>query len=309
MRTVKATAPCRICDIGGWTDTRFAEHGAVFSVAVWPGVEVTIEEDIYEPWGLELDPVYLAVLKVLSLEAPRAIVTVSQDMPPGSGTGTSAAVIVALIAALDTWRGGDMGPAEIAAAAHKVEAEELGCECGVQDHYAAAYGGVNLIEIFHYPDMVEVKPLPIRRIVLDRLMLVHRGISHNSSDVHEKVIERVEGPEDNSLEALRDFAGCAESAYLGADIPYFGQLMSWNTNVQRNLHPETTAVFMPLIRDLKDVGAIGGKVNGAGAGGTITVMAEGIKNRSMIEALIETEYPECRIIPITIAEEGVKAWE
>ena len=36
--TVTATAPVRTCDCGGWTDTWFAQHGAVFHVAVNPGV-------------------------------------------------------------------------------------------------------------------------------------------------------------------------------------------------------------------------------------------------------------------------------
>ena len=35
-----ATSPVRVCDIGGWTDTWFARHGHVFSIAVQPGVAV-----------------------------------------------------------------------------------------------------------------------------------------------------------------------------------------------------------------------------------------------------------------------------
>jgi len=37
-----AVAPIRICDIGGWTDTWFAEHGNVFNISVSPFVEVQI---------------------------------------------------------------------------------------------------------------------------------------------------------------------------------------------------------------------------------------------------------------------------
>src|SRR5207237_9326036 len=39
-RVVVATAPVRVCDIGGWTDTWFARHGHVCSIAVRPGVTV-----------------------------------------------------------------------------------------------------------------------------------------------------------------------------------------------------------------------------------------------------------------------------
>ena len=39
---ISAVAPTRICDIGGWTDTWFAKRGAVFSIAVYPYVEVQL---------------------------------------------------------------------------------------------------------------------------------------------------------------------------------------------------------------------------------------------------------------------------
>src|ERR1700752_5221939 len=41
-RIIHSTAPIRICDNGGWTDTWFAQHGKVFNIAVQPGVEVEI---------------------------------------------------------------------------------------------------------------------------------------------------------------------------------------------------------------------------------------------------------------------------
>ena len=31
---VKAMAPARVCDFGGWTDTWFAKHGRVMNIAV-----------------------------------------------------------------------------------------------------------------------------------------------------------------------------------------------------------------------------------------------------------------------------------
>ena len=39
---INAVAPTRICDVGGWTDTRFARSGAVFNIAIYPYVEVQI---------------------------------------------------------------------------------------------------------------------------------------------------------------------------------------------------------------------------------------------------------------------------
>ncbi|MDH4148292.1 MAG: GHMP kinase [Acidimicrobiia bacterium] len=42
-RRARATAPVRVADAGGWTDTWFAGHGAVCNVAVGPAVAVEVE--------------------------------------------------------------------------------------------------------------------------------------------------------------------------------------------------------------------------------------------------------------------------
>ena len=43
LRVINSRAPIRVCDIGGWTDTWFAQHGKVLNMAVSPRVEVQIE--------------------------------------------------------------------------------------------------------------------------------------------------------------------------------------------------------------------------------------------------------------------------
>src|SRR5436190_11741922 len=39
---IKCTAPIRICDLGGWTDTWFSGTGKILNFAVFPSVEVTV---------------------------------------------------------------------------------------------------------------------------------------------------------------------------------------------------------------------------------------------------------------------------
>jgi D-glycero-alpha-D-manno-heptose-7-phosphate kinase len=42
QQIICSSAPVRVCDIGGWTDTWFAVHGKVLNVAVRPAVEVEL---------------------------------------------------------------------------------------------------------------------------------------------------------------------------------------------------------------------------------------------------------------------------
>ena len=41
-RVINAMAPIRVCGLGGWTDTWFADTGAVFNIGVYPYAEVQI---------------------------------------------------------------------------------------------------------------------------------------------------------------------------------------------------------------------------------------------------------------------------
>src|SRR5579864_5725932 len=162
-RTINSVAPMRICDNGGWTDTWFARHGRVFSIAVYPYAQVQVlvfsnREDggrisihaenyadryvIRTPNGcydkhplLEAAFDFMRLPEGLSLE-----VGIFSEAPAGCSTGTSAAVSVALIGALDRLMPGRMTPYEVATAAHRIETELLKQECGIQDQLAAAFG-------------------------------------------------------------------------------------------------------------------------------------------------------------------------
>ena len=79
-------------------------------------------------------------------------ITVRCALPAGSAAGTSAAVVVALLGALDALTPGRLSPADIAAAAHRIETEGLGLQSGVQDQIASAHGGINLVVIDTYPN-------------------------------------------------------------------------------------------------------------------------------------------------------------
>ena len=119
----------------------------------------------------------------------------TSGVPPGASTGTSAAVVVAVLAVFDEMAGASLSRADLARRAHAVEVQSLGQESGVQDQIAAAYGGVNFIEMPRYPETI-VEPIvlkPATRNALDaRLLLVYLGRGHDSSAVHREVIASME---------------------------------------------------------------------------------------------------------------------
>jgi D-glycero-alpha-D-manno-heptose-7-phosphate kinase len=336
FRIIHAAAPIRICDIGGWTDTWVARHGTVFNIAVAPLVHVRIDvfphrtrearvtidaPDVNNRWALDLDaegwgPHPLPEAAVRRCRPPGAVdveIAVHSAAPAGASTGTSAAVVVAMLGALDRLRGGSWAPDEIARQAHAVETVDLGGQSGVQDQLAAALGGINVIEIVDYPRSV-VTPLAVTDAVVadlqQRLSLIYLGRPHSSSAVHEGVVFDLErrGPDCAPLASLRRAAGQARDAVLAGDLEALGQAMRDNTTAQAELH---ASLISPQARRIIDVArahaAAGWKVNGAGGdGGSIALLGapDPTRRAAMLREVLDGN-PALRIIPIAISREGL----
>jgi D-glycero-alpha-D-manno-heptose-7-phosphate kinase len=334
LQSITITAPVRICDCGGWTDTWFARRGAVLHIAIWPGVTVrasatpgaeiahvtlasygdTYTFDTSRPPGRH--PIIEAAIGDYPLRGSTLELEVSSEMPPGASTGTSAAVAVALIAALQALRGDAATAGELARAAHRLETERLGLQSGVQDQIAAARGGVNFIEIVEYPETI-VTPVPISESVRGRLgaqlLLVYLGRAHLSSSVHETVIAslaRDDGPR-GVLDDLERAAIEARDALVGGDLERFGRALRQNVEAQARLHPSVAGQAARAVGALADeAGALGWKVNGAGGdGGTVAVLFDddAIDARARFATRLAQGVPLARVLPIRLADRGAAA--
>jgi D-glycero-alpha-D-manno-heptose-7-phosphate kinase len=336
---VTTIAPIRICDCGGWTDTWFARHGRVFNVAVGPCATVRVETfaptahrprlvihavdfgeryaPLRRPGAWDRHPLLEAAIDALPVPDEVAMeVSVSCAVPPGASTGTSAAVTVALLGALDRVRGGSMGRRDLARAAHAVETDRLGQQSGIQDQICSAMGGLNLIEMTAYPE-ADVRALPLsaalRADLERRLTLVVLARGHRSSAVHERVIQRLAalGPECEELDALRRAATAAAEAVVSGDLVALGQAMADNTEAQRRLHPSLIcADAAQVIAVAREHGATGWKVNGAGGeGGSLTILGPAAEPAGgALRRALGAAAPGARAIRVSLDFDGVRAW-
>lgn len=322
-RRAVATAPVRVADVGGWTDTWFGSPGRVCSLAVGPGVQATAEV-VPRAGGAARAPVRLeapdlgldaacgpdpthgwsrpapvehpllahAVAEVLQGAAvPDDVsitLTITSAVPPGASLGTSAAVVVAVIAALDALvrvdDGADVDPGHLARRAHLVETARAGREAGVQDQWAAAVGGCLDLAVAPYPD-VRARPIPlapeVEEALASRLVTVVFG-AHDSSAVHHEVITAITGcggvDHDRARAALRRLsalAGRAAACLEAGDLDGWAAVLREATEAQEQLHPALVGgAHRRGIAVGSDAGAIGWKVNGAGGdGGSLTLLA------------------------------------
>jgi D-glycero-alpha-D-manno-heptose-7-phosphate kinase len=336
-RIVNAIAPIRVCDVGGWTDTWFARHGAVFNIAVYPYVEVQVRvedhaegeervtiaaENFGHTYAINPDrvvydkhPLIEAAIDVMRLPSTMALrINIFSDAPPGASTGTSAAVSVALIGALDALVGGDLGPHEVAGLAHFIETKKLGLQCGIQDQLASAYGGINFIAMHEFPSSTVTPiriPNPVWWELEHRLAVIYIGRPHSSSVLHTKVIEGLgdDAHADKRLERLRVLAADARNTVCAGDFPALGRVMNENTDIQRALHRDLVCPKMEEIIDVaREFDALGVKVNGAGGdGGSLTILSDGemSKKRTMLRTLADHSFTS---LPVYLSRQGLRVW-
>ncbi len=343
-RIINSVAPIRICDNGGWTDTWFAGHGKVFNIGVYPYAEVQIEvyprdsrdagregrivlfaENFGERYVVNPErgtwdrhPLLEAAIERMRVPDDVAVqVTIFCEAPAGASTGTSAAVAVALVGALDCLTPGRLSAHEVAYTAHAIEVEMLGRQSGIQDQLSSAYGGINYIEMYEYPH-ASVSPIRVADSIWweleRRLALVYLGQSHDSSRVHEKVIAELEnaGPDSPQLTALRLNAEKSRDAMYAGDFLALGRAMCENTEAQTCLNPALVgASAQRVIAIAREHGALGWKMNGAGGdGGSVTLLCNALSHakRAMMRD-IEAEDPLFKTIPIYLSRHGLRVWE
>ena len=254
---------------------------------------------------------YMHLPHDLSLE-----VTIYSEAPGGASTGTSAAVTVALIGALDLLTPGRLTPYEVASAAHRIETDLLGQQSGIQDQLCSAYGGINYIEMFQYPH-ASVSSIQIPNSTWweleRRLALIYLGKGHHSSEVHKMVIQSLEnaGPDCQQLNDLRKTAAKSRDALYADDFASLGSAMVENTQAQARLHP---ALISPeaarVIEIARKHAALGWKVNGAGGdGGSLTILCNSMaqNKRAMLSDILQ-ENPHFKNIPIYLSRYGLRVW-
>ncbi|MDP6856700.1 MAG: hypothetical protein QGH13_04115 [Candidatus Thalassarchaeaceae archaeon] len=255
MRGTSAKAPTRIDLAGGWTDVPiFAEKygGEVVNFAIKIHAEANVSTN----------------------EDGMLIANYRSNSRLGSGLGTTGAVNVALLAAID---GGKSSPLDIAEQAYQFEMQ-LGNIGGRQDQWAAALGGFN--HLLFIGDRVEQLPLePLTSSInwlTKHLILVDSGIEHVSGEMHKGVWERFKQGDTAVEEGLLLLRTAAKKMAEGlnrdrrdAVVESLKQVCAGVDLIDGNIHAPFKPVIEPLIES-KHVMAW--KAVGAGGGGCAAIL-------------------------------------
>lgn len=296
-RLLRARAPLRVSFAGGGTDVPpypAEEGGLVLSATINQyaygtlrpredrqiGIQ-SLDLDAVASFALEdtrpdgdrLDLIKATIHKLAS-DSPKGFdLFVHSAAPPGSGLGSSSAVVVTLVGLLAAHMGTPMTDYEKARMAYTVERQDLGLKGGTQDQYAAVFGGFNFIE-FRENDVI-VNPLRIDPETLYELeynlLLCFTGGTRVSDHIIEDQTQRYQAQESSTLDGLhmqKELAVEMKNALLQGKLTDFGSLLDQAWTYKKQMSPKiTNAHIDELYEEAKKQGALGGKVTGAGGGG------------------------------------------
>jgi D-glycero-alpha-D-manno-heptose-7-phosphate kinase len=274
---IHTRAPLRLPLGGGGTDlpeyaTRFGAHVIAATLDLW--VDVTLERPLDDRAVRVEEDTLLAAASLLGVE-PRAAFTAS-DRPHGTGLGSSGALLVALVLALAHRSGRPLPPEELADLAFRLERDRLGRPVGTQDPYVAAAGGFVSLRASSTsvrPSIVRLTPSSRARAHLEsRLWLVDLALPRDAGAVLRVQSERLAGEASSTVGSMRAIHELAPSIEreLERDTPDLGPLFDRHWRAKRGVHERMTsnAIDHLYARGL-GAGATGGKLVGAGGGGTL----------------------------------------
>ena len=210
--------------------------------------------------------------------------TIAQLPLRGAGLGGSSATAISLLHALHALRDEKTTRNELAAKACALEIDVLGQRIGRQDQWACALGGVNVLR-FHADTSVTYDRVALWREqqrTLERHLLFIYGPPRPgwASLVLESQTD---------WDAVRALAGLVPRMTIAleqADMPAVGRLLSESWHVKRGLSPGVSVLGVDAAYEQAMAeGAYGGKLCGAGGGGTLAMIVPPDRHEAVSQAV------------------------
>jgi len=272
-------------------------------------LEYKNEEDLEYNGDLDL---VKSVIKNMKIVNKGIKIYLHSDAPPGSGLGSSSTMVVSLIGLFRHWLNMPLTNYDIADLAYKIERVDLGIEGGLQDQYAATFGGFNFIEFLE--NMVIVNPLKIPDDIVEELnyslLLCYTGKRRLSANIIKEQVDGVVKKKEGVIRAMDELKSITikmKNALLQGKLNDFGGLLHYAWENKKKMASKITAPFIDEMYEAAcKKGALGGKILGAGGGGYLLVYAPFNRRHIIAE---ELERLGGKMVNFDFEFKGLRTWE
>lgn len=246
-------------------------------------------------------------LRKLNIEGGIEIASMADIPSFGSGLGSSSSFTVGLLHALYAFQHRYVTAHQLGAEGSEIEIDICGDPIGKQDQYACAFGGFNFIT-FNPDDTVNIQPIICKKELVSALekniIVFYTGIVRSATELLKK----------QSAEIISDFKKqkvqqemvkltfALRDELHKNNIDTFGEILHENWVLKKLINQDVSNYHIDdwYARGLK-MGAIGGKILGAGGGGFLMFYAPQEYHED-----IRKELSELRHIQVKFERDGSK---
>lgn len=319
MITVRT--PLRISFVWGWSDLPafYRTHGgAVLSTSIDKCVYINVNQKFDGKIRLSYSKTEIVdsieelehdrakeVMKYIELPGWVEMVSIADIPSQGTWLGSSSSFTVGLLHALSAYKQKYVSKEELAAAACHIEIDALAQPIGKQDQYAAAYGGLNLIE-FLPDDTVRVEKIiclkETKEKLEENLLMMYTGITRSASNILETQSKNMisDAQKTQIMQKMVWYVYDLKKELENNNLSNFGKILHENWLLKKEL---AGGISNPQIDEWYDAamaaGAEGGKILWAGGGGFLLFYAPKEKHQAIIDAL-----PLLKHTPFSFDNEG-----
>ena len=325
-------APFRLGLAGGGTDVvpySYELEGAVVNVAINKYCFVTIEPcdaTIFISHDLQITDrlnsksksslkLHRGVHKYFEGQQGNSInvkVTTQSEAPAGSGLGSSSTIVVALVKAYACFLKLNFDNYNVAETAIKIERSQLSLAGGLQDQFAATFGGMNFINFTKKKENI-INAISTSEAFLglieSNMLLINSGSSRDSSkiiDVQKKLASEKNASFMSRLLSMRELAFSMKACLLREDYGKFIEIMNESWLQKRDSADLiSNELTQKIEKDVLSSGALAFKVSGAGGGGFCQVYTDVGRREKVKIALMKLGY---RVENVSFERLGASAW-
>ena len=313
--------PLRISFAGGGTDLRSFYNlspGSVLSTAIDKYIYVTVNKKFDHRIRLSYSKTEIVdhvdeiqhdlvreAMKLTGVTSGLEITSIADIPSKGTGLGSSSSFTVGLLHALYAFKGEFVSAERLAREACRIEIEIVGEPIGKQDQYIAAYGGFEFIE-FRPDEDVFVDPVicskEIKHKLNEHLMLFYTGLTRRANTILAEQTKNSPARKDILQQMQQQSVELRDILREGNRLELVGELLHAGWQLKKQM---ANGISNPEIDEFyekaRKLGAIGGKILGAGGGGFLLVFSPLNKRNKIREGL-----KELKLTPFTFEPQGSK---